>query len=407
MVKGFRYAATTWRNQKIRNFIWVPGFFPDGFAKGFAKFLLDRAYRTVQSLEADPYVGLKAPPGDVAIFARQLSLMLKAGIPLHRCLHFLSESPNETLGKASGIVGSQIESGHHFSAALERMPGIFPAAFKNFAKVGENSGKLAETLESLATQLEKSQWAKSRVRGALAYPAFLAVGSVILSLVLIFCIVPSMAPTLMDLGVELPFLTRALLWVVNSASNPYLILFSILYLGYHATALVFGMSEVGRYTNLRTQIDSLLLSIPVVSRLVRRYTSARVMSATALYVEVGIPVARALMDSSPLAGNMILEYRLRLTCQAVGEGVDFAEALEIYDVLSKGEVQVVACALESGNLADSLEILARRAEEEVEDAIDRFTSALEPMIMGVMALVVGTVTLATFLPWIKLIETIS
>lgn len=350
---------------------------------------------------------MKAPPGDVANFARQLALMLRAGIPLHHALHFLKESPHETLGKASGLVAAMIESGFAFSAALERMPGIFPSAFKNFAKVGETSGKMPETLESLATQLEKMEWAKRRVRGALVYPIFLAIGAIILSLVLIFCIVPVMAPTLMELGVELPFLTKALLWTVQALSNPYLVWFSVLYLGFHLGALLFGLSAVGRYTNLRIKIDSLALSLPVVGRLVRRYSSARVLSATAIYVEVGIPVARALLDSSPLAGNVVLENRIRLVCQAVSEGVDLGEAIDIYDVFSRGETQVIACGVESGDLDATFSILGKRAEEEVDDAIDRFTSVLEPIILGGMAIVVGTVTLATFLPWIKLIETIA
>ena len=141
--------------------------------------------------------------------------------------------------------------------------------------------------------------------------------------------------------------------------------------------------------------------------MIRRYTSARVLSATALYVEVGIPVARALQDSSSLAGNVILENRIRLVCQAVSEGVDLGEAIEIYDVFSRGESQIIACGVESGDLEFTFEILGKRAEEDVDDAIDRFTAVLEPLILGGMAIVVGTVTLATFLPWIKLIETIA
>lgn len=406
-VQGFRYTAVSVRGRRIQNFLWLPGWLPGPLADGLGRFLLTRAYRKLETFQADPLLGLKVNPDQVAIFARQLATMVRAGVPLHQSVQFLADGENEQMTRASEILATQLATGHSFSSSLARLPGVFPPVFQGFARVGESSGRLVQSLENLAQQLERLVWVKRRLKGGIAYPSFLALGALILSGILVFGIVPMMAPTLAELNVELPALTRWLLWITEWGSHPLLVISVGLTMSFFIALVVFLFGETGRYTHARFQCDFWLLQVPVVGNLCRRYASARILSATHVCVDTGISVNKALQDASSMAGNTVIEDGVLKTVRAMNDGLSLGEALEEYRVLSRSETQLLICAFESGDLSGALKMLAKMAEEEVETAIDTFSALMEPVILAVMSLVVGVVSLATFLPWIKLIQTLG
>lgn len=261
-------------------------------------------------------------------------------------------------------------------------------------------------LDKLATQTERSLWIRRRVRTALSYPFFLALGAILLSGLLIFSIVPMMAPTLQEMNVELPWITKALLGFTDIGSNPLVLLSTALLFLTSFLAVSFVMSQTGRFSRARRYLDQALLELPLSKRLTQQYSSARVLSAVGLSLETGIPVTRALLEASLLAPNVMLEERIAKVCDTIAEGTPFEEALDESDAFSPTEIQILICASEAGNLADGMNRMAALAEEQMETTLGVLTSLVEPMILALMSFVVGVVSLATFLPWVNLLQSI-
>ena len=403
---GFRYAATSFRGRDIRNLIWLPAILPAPLAQVIVRLLLRLAYSKVSEIELDPLLSLRVPPESVALFTRRLTVMLGAGISLHGAVNFLSDSEDDAMNDAAVRLLGAIETGHSLGNALSMMPGVFPSVFVGFARAGETSGRLVQALDCLATQMERTVMLRRRIMGALAYPFFLTSGALLLSLLLIFMIVPMMAPALQQLGVELPLLTRMLLRFTEVGAHPLVFLPVFLLLTTFTSGMVFTMSSTGRFTRARQHIDNLQLHTPLLARLSQQYASARVLSAAAMSVETGIPVTRALADASSLAANVIIESRILRTCDDIGQGVPLEQALLENGAFGPAETQVMICGSEAGDLARSMRLMAAHAEECLESTITSLTTLLEPIILAFMSLVVGTVSLATFLPWISLLQSI-
>ena len=403
---GFRYVAEAHGGREIRSYLWVPGFIKPDWANALVGFALSRSFAKVKSLELEPALSLKASPDAVALFTRRLAVMLAAGISLHTAVNFLSDSEDAEMNRAAEKLGAMISSGSSFAHALSLMPGVFPPVFVGFARAGESSGRMVQALEALAAQMERSVWMKRKIKAALGYPFFLALGATALCGLLIFVIVPMMAPTLQQMNVELPALTRGLLRFTEVGSNP-LVFLAVASLAFTVfTVLSFVMSATGRFTKVRRHIDEWLLLMPVTGRLSQAYASARVLSAAGMSVETGIPVTKALYEASTLAPNVWIEDRLIRICDTISHGAPFEEALEMNDAFTNAETQILICASEAGDLASGMNRMARLAEEQVETMIGILTSLVEPIILGFMSLVVGTVSLATFLPWIGLLQSI-
>lgn len=405
-VIGFRYVAETRDGREIRSYVWLPALLRPHWATRLVRFVLERSFSNLKNLELEPTLSLKASADNVAQFTRRLAVMVTAGIPLHGAINFLSDSEDPEMNRAAERLGLMISSGNSFAHSLALMPGVFPPVFVGFARAGESSGRLVQALESLAVQMERSVWMRRRIRSALAYPFFLALGAVLLCGLLIFAIVPMMAPALQQMNVELPALTLWLLRFTEIGSNPLVFLSVGLVCATAFIGLSFVMSPTGRFTRARRKIDLLLLTLPITDRLSQAYASARVLSAAGMSVETGIPVTKALYEASSLAPNVWIEERIIRICNTIAEGAPFEEALEVNSAFTNAETQILICASEAGDLASGMRRMAKQAEEQVETMVGVLTSLVEPVILGVMSLVVGTVSLATFLPWISLLQSI-
>lgn len=405
-VIGFRYVATTAAGREIRSYLWLPAFIPPAPATQLVSFMLRRAFAKVTTLALEPALSLRARPDNVAMFTRRLAVMVAAGISLHGAINFLSESEDDDMNAAASKLSGMITTGNSFAHSLALMPGVFPPVFVGFARAGESSGRLVQALEALAVQMERSVWMRRRIRSALGYPFFLAVGAILLCGLLIFGIVPMMAPTLQQMNVELPWLTRALLRFTEVGSHP-LVFVTVALVGFvTSTVLGFIMSPTGRFTRARRHIDQLLLSLPITDRLSQQYASARVLSAAGMSVETGIPVTKALLEASCLAPNTLIEERIIRICDTIAEGAPFEEALDAHGAFTIAETQIMICSSEAGDMAGGMTRMAKEAEEQVEATITVLTSLVEPIILGVMSVVVGVVSLATFLPWVNLLQSI-
>lgn len=406
MASTFRYRARTGDGKEVESQLGLPGIFPTALAKLLCKRVVDAVFSEVTDFRLDQDEMLRVPMEEVSLFTRRLAVMVGSGVPMHRSLAFLSDSESERMNRAAERLTRYVETGHGLSRAFGMLPGVFPPVFLGFIRAGEMSGRLVKCLESLATQLEKSVWMKRRVLSGLGYPMFLMLGAVLLSGLLIFGLVPAMAPALLELGVELPWLTQVLLDFTHYGSHPIVVLGVAILVFLVGTLVSFTFSATGRYSAFRRSFDGLILNVPILSKIVRSYASARILSATSMSVETGIPVVRALRESSTLAGNIHLENRVLKTCLAIGQGETFEQALEVTEPFRASEVQILICASEAGDLAKSMLYVSKSAEEELESAITALTTLFEPLILGLMSVIVGVVSLATFLPWVSLLQSI-
>ncbi|MGE0494916.1 MAG: type II secretion system F family protein [Vulcanimicrobiota bacterium] len=404
--QGFRYTAVTRQSQVVESFITFPAFFPSGLAESLARFVLYLSYDQVQKMAPDARLGYRGNPGELMVYTRQLASMVKAGIPVHRAIYFISESDVTPTAEALGELAHLLETGHSLSHGTACLPGVFDPIFRGYARVAETSSSLPEALGMLAQHMEERVWLRQRVRGALIYPAFLMLGALILASVLVFGIVPMMTPTLTELGVPLPLLTRIVVAIAENGSRPPVILAVLLLVGLVAGFFSFVFGPTGRYSRSRRRVDAIILELPVFGPLARRICSSSILSALGLSLRVGVNLAKAVKDAETVVGNVIIVERMRASRKALEEGHSFGDALLTHDVLPRGDCLVLECGAEAGHLEETVDILARSATDEVDNQLDTMTSLLEPIVLVLMSVVVATVALATFLPWISLIQTL-
>ncbi len=403
--QGFRYRCTG-GGRTVESCVTVPGFLPPRVAYYSAALILALTFETIESFKPDPALAYRADSQSLMLLTRQLAVLVKVGIPVHRALEFLSESHDDDLRQALDEAAGLLASGHTLSGTVARLPGVFGANYHGFVRVAETSGQLEATLELLARELEESSRLRQRVGNAITYPLFLMLGSLLLSGVLIFGVVPMLTPTLIDLGVELPLLTRAVVWLAGFGSHPLVMVSAFLILLTSFLLLAFLYGPTGHYTAARRALDRFVLALPVVGELVHRYWAAQVLATLALSLTVGVPLVRAFHDAEGVVQNTALAKRVVAGRQELELGKTLLEALGENDVLPSTQVSILQCGAASGSLEDTVQMLSRQAAESVEAQLSALTVLLEPLALGFMSVVVTLVALATFLPWIRLVESI-
>lgn len=404
--QGFRYRAVTPEGKTVESFMILPGLLPAGTARWLAGLLLSMAFPKVQRLESDPRLRFQVAPEAVMVCTRQLSVMVNVGIPIHQAIRFIARGDDATLNEALEEMAGMLESGHSLSQAAAKLPGVFSPMFQGYARVAETSGNLVATLGLLAENLEEGVTLRRKVRSSLTYPFFLMLGALLLSGILVFGIVPMMTPTLLEIGVRMPFLTRAVVEVARFGSHPVVLTGAAMVATGVWAYFSFIFGQTGRYTMSRRWFDRALLALPLAGRLIRLYTAAQVLSTLAISLKVGISIGTALKDAESVVGNVTLAERLGASRRSLEEGNELLESLELSGVLTRGAVLVIESGAEAGHLDETVALLARQSGEELSDETDALSALLEPVVLIFMSLLVGTVAVATFLPWIELIKSI-
>lgn len=350
-----------------------------------------------------PFLGVGTVKNrDVVIFTRQLATLIDADLPLVRSLIVLRDQLKS--GAMKDIITQlekDIESGSTLSEAMSRFPRTFSKLYVNMIRAGEVGGVLDVVLDRLAEFSEKSQRLASRIRSALAYPAFVVTVALAVLIVLITFIVPKFMEIFMEVGSALPALTVILLTVSSFFKSKW----------YFGAILITAVILIFRalYRNKKTRIimDEFQLKLPVIGMLVRKVAVARFARTLGTLISSGVPILQALDITKDTAGNEIIARAIGSVHDSIKEGESIAKPLEASGVFPLMVVNMIDVGEETGSLDRMLIKVADTYEEEVDISIGALTSLLEPLLIVFMGIIVGFIVIAMFLPLISLMSALG
>ena len=339
---------------------------------------------------------------EIAVFTRQFSVMIDAGLPLVQCLEILAGQQENALFKTALTgVRQKVESGSTLANAMRDYPKAFDDLYVNMVEAGETGGILDGILQKLALYIEKNVKLKGAVKSASIYPASVMGIMAVVITGLMWGVVPTFAKLFQDLGVALPLPTRIVIGASDFVVN--YIAFAIV----GGVVFVFVISSYYKTPAGRYLIDSLMLKIPVIGMLLRKIAVARFTSTLGTLIASGVPILEGLSITARTAGNAVVERALMDVRKAVEEGRTIVEPLMKSKVFPSMVGQMIAVGEQTGALDAMLEKVGLFYEDEVDEAIKDMLAAMEPMIMAFLGVVVGGIVISLYLPIFELIAQLA
>jgi len=345
--------------------------------------------------------GVKAK--ELAIFTRQFSVMIDAGLPLVQCLEILAgQQENKFFQKVLTNTRGQVEGGATLSAAMRTSPKVFDALYVNMVEAGETGGILDTILQRLSTYIEKNVKLQRAVKSALVYPVgVLTVAGGVITL-LLWKVVPIFATLFAGLGVDLPLATK----IVIAASNFVGSIFGLL-LVVALAAGVFGLKVWYGTSQGRFVLDTIVLKLPILGILMRKIAVARFTRTLGTLISSGVPILEGLDITAKTAGNAVVERALQRVRKSLEEGKSLTEPLKESEVFPGMVTQMIAVGEQTGAMDAMLQKIADFYEEEVDAAVKDLLTALEPIMIVFLGVVVGGVVISMYLPLFTLIGKLS
>lgn len=353
-------------------------------------------------------------PKELMVFTRQLATLVDAGLPLVRSLEVLAKQErNPLLRKALKEMAEAIQSGSTFAEALAQHPKVFNKLYVNMAKAGEVGGVLDKVLLRLAEFMEKAQKIKNKVTSAMVYPVVVMVMAVgILTFLMVF-IIPKFKEIFSELleGQALPGLTQFVMGISSAVAGmvdlgfirlPAIILVILGVFLLVSFLKLIAKTHVGAYW-----VDKFKLNMPIFGPLVKKTAIGRFTRTLGTLMSSGVPVLQALNIVRDTAGNEVLARAVASVHDAVKEGENMAPPIEATKVFPPMVISMVQVGEETGELPEMLMKIADNYDDEVDNAVAGLTSVIEPLLIVFLALVVGTIVIALFLPLISIIGKLS
>ena len=337
-------------------------------------------------------------------FTRQLATLVNAGLPLMRGIEVLKRQMKDPqMKEALNGIGENIAAGGTFSESLTVYPKIFDNLYVNMVKAGEAGGVLEVVLGRLAEFAEKSEKIKNKVKGAMIYPVVVLIAAIGITGFLLVAVIPKFQQVFNDMlgGAALPPITEAVIKASEFVQNNGLVIVAIV-AAVWVLKTMFGKTEVGARF-----FDWLSLHAPVTGTLVQRTAVSRVTRTLGTLLSSGVPILQSLVIVRDTTGNRIVSSALQNVHDAVKEGEGMTQPLSQCSVFPPMVVSMVEVGEETGALADMLTRIANTYDDEVDNAVAGMTAAIEPALIIVLAVVVGTIVIAMFLPMIKIISSVS
>jgi type IV pilus assembly protein PilC len=349
-----------------------------------------------------PKIGGSVPAKDLAIFVRQFSVMIDAGLPLVQCLEILgSQQENKTFAKILQQTRMDVEAGSSLADAMRKHPKAFDDLFTNMIAAGEAGGILDTILKRLATYIEKSVKLKAQIKGAMMYPiAVMSIAAIVITVIL-WKVIPTFAAMFEGLGATLPLPTRIVIamsnWMVRLL--PFLIIGGFLFVTafrkYYAT---YGGRRV---------IDRTLLKMPIFGILFQKIAVARFCRTLSTLISSGVPILDGLEITARTAGNAIIEDAIMAVRKGVERGLTVAQPLKESNVFPSMVVQMISVGEQTGALDAMLSKIADFYEEEVDMAVANLLTLMEPIMILFLGITVGGIVIAMYLPLFDLISKLS
>ena len=350
-----------------------------------------------------PTFGSGVQPKELAVFTRQFSVMIDAGLPLVQCLEILAgQQENKTFQKVLTGTRASVEGGATLSVAMKQYPKVFDALFVNMVEAGETGGILDTILQRLAAYIEKNVKLKRAVKSALIYPVgvlTIAAGVIIL---LLWKVVPIFATLFAGLGAELPLPTRIVISLSNFVGSIFGLLIFVALIGAAIALKVWYGTAQGRYA-----IDATLLKLPLVGILLRKIAVARFTRTLGTLISSGVPILEGLDITAKTSGNAVVEKALLKVRKSLEEGKSLTDPLRETDVFPGMVTQMIGVGEQTGAMDAMLQKIADFYEDEVDAAVKDLLTALEPVMIVFLGVVVGGVVISMYLPLFSLIGKLS
>ncbi|MGI6098572.1 MAG: type II secretion system F family protein [Lentisphaerae bacterium] len=341
---------------------------------------------------------------ELTLFTRQLATLVDAGLPLLRGLRVLQrQTNNTTLKNALQSMSESVESGSTFSEALALHPRIFDNLFINMVRAGEAGGVLELVLTRLSEFMEKSEKIKNKVKSAMTYPIVVLVAAIGITAFLLLTVIPKFEEIFLDLleGKSLPGVTRFVIATSNVLKNYFLVVVGVI------AAIVILMKLWTSTKSGRIIMDHIKTRTPIFGTLIRRTAIARFTRTLGTLMASGVPVLQALTIVGDTSGNAVYASALQRVHDSVKEGETMAGPMEQTKAFPPMVISMVEVGEETGALPDMLARIADTYEDEVDNAVAALTSILEPIMIIFLAVIVGTIVIAMFLPLVSIITTLG
>jgi type IV pilus assembly protein PilC len=349
-----------------------------------------------------PLLGKGVSPKEIAIFTRQFSVMIDAGLPLVQCLEVLAmQQENRAFQRALDAVRQDVEGGSSLADALRKHEKVFNNLYCNMVAAGESGGILDTILQRLADYIEKAVKLKKRIRSAMIYPISVISIAVVVVIIILWKVIPTFDTLFKGLDAELPLPTRIVV-VMSNFVGRYIV---ILVIGFIAALI--GLNRYHKTYRGRRVLDGLALKMPVMGMLIRKISVARFCRTQGTLISSGVPILEALEITARTAGNAIVEDAIMATRKSIEGGKTIAEPLKETDVFPPMVVQMIAVGEQTGALDAMLSKIADFYEEEVDTAVDNLVSLLEPIMIFVLGTVIGGIVVAMYMPLFSLMSKIG
>ena len=335
---------------------------------------------------------------DIAIFSRQLSTMLAAGIPLVQSFEIVGAGhDNAAMQKLIMAVKSDVEGGSSLAEALAKQPLYFDDLFVNLVEAGEQAGALETLLDKIATYKEKTEAIKKKIKKALTYPAAVLVVALVVTTILLVFVIPAFEDLFQGFGADLPTFTRMIIDLSLFVRQK----------GFYLATLIAGAIFTFFYFKKRSRpmrhfLDRLSLKAPIIGPILEKASIARYARTLSTMFSAGVPLVEALKSVSGATGNIVYELGVLQIRDEVATGQRLQVAMENTDLFPNMVIQMIAVGEESGSLDEMSSKVADFYEEDVDNAVDNLSSLLEPLIMSILGVLVGGLVVAMYLPIFKM-----
>src|SRR5687767_12347402 len=339
---------------------------------------------------------------NLAIFTRQFSVMIDAGLPLVQCLEILgNQEEDKNFSAVILSTRAEVESGASLADAMRKHPKAFDDLFTNMIAAGEAGGILDTILKRLAVYIEKAVKLKQQVKSAMIYPIAVIAIAVIVVGVILWKVIPTFANLFAGLGAELPLPTRVVIALSNNLVRfgPFLIVGLV--------ALAFGFKSYYATPGGRKTVDGIVLKMPILGLLMRKIAVARFCRTLSTLLASGVSILEALDITARTAGNAVVEQAIQVTRTSIERGETIAAPLKETAVFPPMVVQMIGVGEATGSLDTMLGKIADFYEEEVDVAVAGLLTLLEPMMIAVLGGIVGGIVIAMYMPIFSLISKLT
>jgi len=339
---------------------------------------------------------------DIAIFFRQFSVMIDAGLPLVQCLEILAANQeNQAFQKTLIGVRTTVEGGATLANAMRQYPVVFDDLTTNMIEAGETGGILDVILQRLATYVEKAVRLKAAVKSALIYPVAVVSMAGLIVGALLKWVVPIFANLFAGLGVNLPLPTRIVMGLSAAVQTFWWMLFVAV------GALFFGVRQIRKNPKGKYYFDKMLLYLPIIGTLLRKIAVGRFTRTLGTLITSGVPILEGLGITAKTSGNAVLEEALMKVRKAIEEGRTIVDPLRECGVFPNMVTQMIGVGEATGAMDSMLQKIADFYEEEVDAATKDMLAMLEPVIIGILGLTIGGIVISLYMPLFAMIAKLA